>query len=111
MFPCAELPEHSVVGQLRIIRRKRDKAAARDAQLLRQFCVEADREQRTDEIVKRFHARTEHHQWFSIFPCHYGVVWSHPTRNVVASQCGRSCPAFLSAAIRWHYINLPVPSV
>src|SRR5438876_2173746 len=111
MFPCAELPEHGMVGQVRIIRRKRAKAATRDGQLLRQFYVEADREQRTDEIVKRFHARTEHHQWLSIFPCHNDVVWSHAIRNVVASERGRSRQALWCAALGRHYINFPVAVV
>ena len=44
MFPCPELPEHSVVSHLRVVRRKRNESAARHRQLLRQFRIEPNRE-------------------------------------------------------------------
>ena len=86
MFPGPELAEDPVKRHFRIVRGKGDEPSARDGELLRQFCIEANGEKLADKIVERFSARAEYDQRIGVFPSHDEIVRSHSVRDIVAPK-------------------------
>src|SRR5207248_4802957 len=89
----------------------RSEPAARYRHLLWKFGVEADGEKRADEIVERFHPRTEDDQRFCVLPRHHDVVWAHSIRDIVATERGRDGKALWRAAFRQHHVNFAITIV
>ena len=111
MFPGPELAENAVERHFRIVRRKGRESAAWHRHLLRQLGIETDGEERTDEIVERFHPRAKDDQRFRVFPRHHDVIRSHSIRNVIAPERGRNRETFGRAAFCRHHINFAVAVV
>ena len=111
MLPGAELTKDAVVSHLRIVWRKREEAAARHRDLLRQVRIHPDGVKLAEEGIEHVHAGAEGDLRFRVLPGEHDIIRSHPIRNVVTPECRRGCQALRHAAVRRHDIDFGVAIV
>ena len=110
-LPGAELPKDPVVRHLRVVRRKREKPAARHGELLGQLGIQANRVKLAVEVVEGPHARAKGDLRLRVLPRHHHVVWPHAIRNIIATERRGERQPLRLTAIRRHHAHLGVAVV
>ncbi len=111
LFPRAEFAEDTVVGDLGVVGRIRDEAAARHGQLRGHVAIEADGVELADEGVERVPAGAEDDLGGGVAPAEDDVVGAHAIGEVVAVERGGRGKALRRAAGGGHDVDFGIAVV
>ncbi len=109
-LPCAELPEHTVIGHPLSVRSERTEPSPGKRKLPGRSAFARHREQLSYEIVGPALARSVH-DGVAVLPGHHDVIRTHAVGHVIPAERGGCGKPFRDTARCRHTVNLGIAVV